>query len=80
MYVDQAHHSQLQAVEEQKPQKKGHHKMGDGKAKWFTSDAFIEMCVQDDQRREEEAAGKEGRQGGRKARAIELAEWKKKTM
>jgi hypothetical protein len=38
------------------------------------------MCVQEDQRREEEAAGKEGRQGGRKARAIELAEWKKKTM
>ncbi|KAJ7314669.1 hypothetical protein DFH08DRAFT_790759 [Mycena albidolilacea] len=77
MYVDQAH-SQLQAAEERKTQKKGRRKMGDGKAKWFTSDAFIEMCVQDDQRREEEAAGKEGRRGEREARAVELAEWKKK--
>ncbi|KAJ7450838.1 hypothetical protein FB451DRAFT_1285273 [Mycena latifolia] len=77
MYVNRAQ-NQLQEAEERKGKKKSRRKMGDGKAKWFTSDAFIQLCIDDDQRREEEERGKEGRQVARETRAAELAEWKKK--
>ncbi|KAJ7939430.1 hypothetical protein B0H13DRAFT_1850724 [Mycena leptocephala] len=67
----------LQAAEERKANKKTRRKMGDGKAKWFTSDTFIQMCIDDDERKEAEAAGKVKRKTERAARAAELAEWKK---
>ncbi|KAJ7880491.1 hypothetical protein B0H13DRAFT_1630359 [Mycena leptocephala] len=75
MYVNRAQ-GQLQAAEERKGKNKSRWKMGDGKAKWFTSDAFIQMCV-DDERKEDREKGKEGRQVAREAHAAELAEWKK---
>ena len=34
--------------------------MGDGKVKWLTSDAFTQLCIDDDWRQEEKEAGKEG--------------------
>ncbi|KAJ7814466.1 hypothetical protein B0H13DRAFT_1664783 [Mycena leptocephala] len=76
MYVNRAQ-AQLQEVEERKAKKKTKRKMGDGKAKWFTGDAFIQLCIDDEQRKEEETAGKEDRQVQREECAGELAEWKK---
>jgi hypothetical protein len=76
MYVNRAQ-GQLQAAEERKGKNKSWWKMGDGKAKWFTSDAFIQMCVDDEKRKEDEEKGKEGRQVAQEAHAAELAEWKK---
>ena len=66
MYVNHTQ-SQLQVVEERKGKRKGRQKMGDGKAKWFTSDMFIQLCEDKEQRKEEEAADKEGRKAEREA-------------
>ncbi|KAJ7870016.1 hypothetical protein B0H13DRAFT_1635006 [Mycena leptocephala] len=76
MYVNRAQ-GQLQAAEERKGKNKSRWKMGDGKAKWFTSDAFIQMCVDDEKRKEDEEKGKGGRQVAWEAHTAELAEWKK---
>ncbi|KAJ7472573.1 hypothetical protein FB451DRAFT_1175315 [Mycena latifolia] len=68
----------MQEAEERKVKKKSRRKMEDGKAKWFTSDTFIQMCIDDEKKKEEEEAAKEGKKEEREVRAAELAEWKKK--
>ncbi|KAK7007224.1 centromere protein B [Favolaschia claudopus] len=69
MYAERAQR-QLQAADERKGKEKsgGKLKMGYGKAKWFTPDAFIPI----------EAAAKKGRKRERQRHAVVLAEWKKK--
>ncbi|KAJ7885300.1 hypothetical protein B0H14DRAFT_2338740, partial [Mycena olivaceomarginata] len=69
--------TQLQAQETKKSRKKGKHKMGDGKAKYFTGDEFFQLAVEDERQRKEEA-GKEQRKVQREARAVELSAWQKK--
>ncbi|KAJ7245408.1 hypothetical protein B0H12DRAFT_984099, partial [Mycena haematopus] len=51
MYVNRAQ-SELQEAEQRKVKNKSWRKMGDGKAKWFTSDTFIQMCITDEKKKE----------------------------
>ncbi|KAJ7226500.1 hypothetical protein B0H12DRAFT_1030463 [Mycena haematopus] len=67
--------SQLQAAEERKRRKMGNKKMGDGKAKYFSGDDFYQLCVEDDQKKEDEAAEKEKRRAEREAHAERVATW-----
>ncbi|KAJ7436663.1 hypothetical protein B0H11DRAFT_2206972 [Mycena galericulata] len=76
MYTDRAH-SQLQAQEEKKARKNGRRKMGDGKAKYFMGDEFIQLCIEDERLKEQGAVEKEGRRVQREAHAEELVSWKK---
>ncbi|KAJ7024115.1 hypothetical protein C8F04DRAFT_1010993, partial [Mycena alexandri] len=69
--------AQLQAQETRQARRKGKGRMGDGKAKWFTSDGFFELSKEDAREREEEAEGKEQRKTARDAHAVELAVWKR---
>ncbi|KAJ7022259.1 hypothetical protein C8F04DRAFT_971733 [Mycena alexandri] len=71
--------SQLQAAEERKKKKEGNgrRKMGDGKPKYFTGEAFYNLSLEDDRERVEQAAEKEQRQEQRTAHARNLVEWKK---
>ncbi|KAJ7495066.1 hypothetical protein FB451DRAFT_1121654 [Mycena latifolia] len=75
MYVNRAH-GQLQEQEVRKTRKKGKRKMGDGKAKYFTSDEFMQLCEDEEREKEQQATEKEGRRVQREAHAGELASWK----
>ncbi|KAJ7149853.1 hypothetical protein C8R43DRAFT_887818 [Mycena crocata] len=77
MYVDQAR-AQLQGAEERKLKKKSRRKLGDGKAKYFTGDEFVQLCIDDAKQKEQEATGKEERRVQREAHAGEIVAWRKK--
>ncbi|KAJ7205221.1 hypothetical protein GGX14DRAFT_368115 [Mycena pura] len=74
MYSKRAQ-SQLQGAEERKRRKTGNRKMGDGKAKYFSGDDFYKLCVEDEQRKEEEVAAKERRQADKEVHAGRIAAW-----
>jgi hypothetical protein len=74
MYNNRAQ-AQLQAVEERKRRKTRRRKMGDGKAKYFSGDGFYQMCVEDDEKKEQEAAEKLRRAADREAHTGRLATW-----
>ncbi|KAJ7728732.1 hypothetical protein B0H16DRAFT_239608 [Mycena metata] len=74
MYTNRAQ-AQLQAAEERKRRKTGKRKMGDGKAKYFSGDDFYRLCVEDDEKKEQEAAEKLKRAADREAHASRLATW-----
>ena len=66
---------QLQAAEGK--WKKGKKRLiGDGKAKFFTGDEFFTLCVEDEQRREEEEAEAKQRWTQREGHAAVLVAWK----
>ncbi|KAJ7724119.1 hypothetical protein B0H16DRAFT_1597172, partial [Mycena metata] len=67
--------AQLQAAEERKRRKTGKRKMGDGKAKYFSGDDFYCLCVEDDEKKEQEAAEKLKRAADREAHTSRLATW-----
>ncbi|KAJ7351483.1 hypothetical protein DFH08DRAFT_694672 [Mycena albidolilacea] len=67
--------SQLQAAEQRKRHKTGSRKMGDGKAKYFSGDAFFEMCEADEQKKLDEAVEKERRLAEREVQTGRIWTW-----
>ena len=63
---------------EQKQNKKGKRwLMGDGKVKYFTSDDFYTLCVEDDQQQKHEAVAAKEREASKQNHAKALAAWNK---
>ena len=67
--------SQLQAAEQRKHRKTGNMKMGDGKAKYFSGDAFFKMCEAVEQKKLDEVAEKERRLAEREGQTGRIATW-----
>lgn len=68
---------QLEDQEERKRRKtNGGGLIGDGHAKWFSGDAFFELCVEDDERRKAEAEEKGQRGDERSLHSKALARWR----
>ncbi|KAJ3858225.1 hypothetical protein EV359DRAFT_52403 [Lentinula novae-zelandiae] len=68
---------QLQAKEEKKSTKGKKRLMGDGKAKLFSGDKFYQLCVDDEQQRQEDIENANERRDARRAQAEKISEWKK---
>jgi hypothetical protein len=74
LYTSQVQ-QQLQVAEEKrkKPKKR---LMGDGKAKLFSGDEFYNLCVEDEEKRQQEEAEAKQRKAHRENHAVALVAWR----